>query len=252
MKVFVSWSKEPSKQIAEELRHTLAAFVPGAVAWMSEHDMQPGQRWNAQVADELADSKIAIICVTDNNSREPWLNFEAGAISTAMGGGFVNPILFGVELADVPGTLTQFQVTRFDQRGVFALIRALNRLKAQPESEYDLRERYDRLWPTFSAKISDIIGGGPAKHQVGQPESSSGDELSGEMLAVLKFMASCPQHLTLADVCKGLGMSQIRSQHHLDELILADYVRRIDSYYGPTLYAFDTEGRRLAVEKGWA
>ncbi len=37
---------------------------------VSDHDIEPGQQWNAQLTAELADSKIAVLCVIQQNCRE--------------------------------------------------------------------------------------------------------------------------------------------------------------------------------------
>jgi hypothetical protein len=179
MKVFISWSKEPAKSIAEELRHVLSAFVPGVEPWMSEHDLVPGQRWGQQIAEHLADAKIALICVTERNKAEPWLHFEAGAISNALGESFVHPVIFEAAVESVPATLTQFQVTRFTQQSFFSLVRTLNKLRDKPESEHDLRQRFDRVWPGMEATIKEKIAAAPPLDAPVRPTKPSVAKIPG-------------------------------------------------------------------------
>jgi hypothetical protein len=52
---------------------------------MSKEDIEAGQRWSVEIESHLDASAIGIICVTPENQSEPWLNFEAGAISKKVG-----------------------------------------------------------------------------------------------------------------------------------------------------------------------
>jgi hypothetical protein len=116
-----------------------------------------GMRWRNQIAEHLAVAKIALVRVTAQNKLEPWLHFEAGAISNALGENFVLPILFDTPADSGPGTLAQFQLTQFTSASFFSLIRTLNKLRDKPESAHDLRERFDRLWVGFEPEVRSIL-----------------------------------------------------------------------------------------------
>ncbi|AXF14805.1 toll/interleukin-1 receptor domain-containing protein [Paraburkholderia caledonica] len=252
MKVFISWSKEPSKAIAEELRHMLSAFVPGCEPWMSDHDLQPGQQWNAQLTAELVDSKIALICVTTINRTEPWLNFEAGAISNSLGGAFVHPVLFDVDASDIPSTLSQFQVTKFEEKRFFLLIRSLNRLLPQPEGEHDLRQRFDRLWPALQSAIGAHLQNhvpSPAKKVESKTLANDGGP-SEEAKVVLKAIA-LNENATLDDLVRITKLHRVRAEHHLDALLDAKLIRGIYNLVQPARYALADAGRALAVAQNW-
>ncbi len=81
MKVFISWSGDESRQIAEALRDWLATLSESVEPYMSARDNEAGVRWNSVISGELERSDFGILCVTPTNLQAPWLLFEAGALS---------------------------------------------------------------------------------------------------------------------------------------------------------------------------
>ena len=81
MKVFLSWSGERSRAVAEALREWLPFINAEIQPWMSGTDIEPGARWSNAIAEELDAISIGIVCVTRENQSSPWLNFEAGALA---------------------------------------------------------------------------------------------------------------------------------------------------------------------------
>ena len=76
-KVFISWSGEQSKTVAEAIRGWLRGFFAGDPdPWMSEHDIEAGERWGKKLNEELEQSSLGVVCLTPENIREPWILFE--------------------------------------------------------------------------------------------------------------------------------------------------------------------------------
>ncbi len=65
-------------------------------------------------------------------------------------------VLFDVAARVISSTLSQFQVTNFDAKRFFFLVRSLNRLRPQSDPEHDLQQRFDRLWPSFEIRSDHI------------------------------------------------------------------------------------------------
>jgi hypothetical protein len=81
MKVFISWSGDLSKNIAEIFRQWIPSVIQAVKPYYSPDDVTKGTRWSTEISKELDNSKIGIICLTRDNIEKPWIMFEAGAIS---------------------------------------------------------------------------------------------------------------------------------------------------------------------------
>ena len=68
MRVFISWSGARSKRLAFHLHQWLGAVVQRAEPWMSDRDLEAGQRWNEEISAKLKDTHFGIICLTRENS----------------------------------------------------------------------------------------------------------------------------------------------------------------------------------------
>jgi TIR domain len=112
MKVFVSWSGERSRLLAQALHSWLPLVLHYVKPWLSDADVSAGDRWATVVAKELETSNFGIICVTPENLNSPWVLFEAGALAKAMQGAKVIPLLFNLEFSDISGPLAQFQAKK--------------------------------------------------------------------------------------------------------------------------------------------
>jgi len=80
MKVFISWSGERSRIIAEALREWLPAVIQSADAWLSTQDIEKGSRPLDELTKELKGTSLGIVCLTPENLGERWIHFEAGAL----------------------------------------------------------------------------------------------------------------------------------------------------------------------------
>ncbi len=81
--IFISWSGEYSKRIAEELKQALEedVFKGGDIScFVSTQDIASGEDWYRKIRTELQASKLGIMCITKENVKAPWLYFEAGAL----------------------------------------------------------------------------------------------------------------------------------------------------------------------------
>jgi hypothetical protein len=173
MKIFISWSAERSKQVASALHEWLPLVLHYAEPWMSDVDIESGARGFAKIATELDGRNFGIICVTHENLRAPWINFEAGALSKSVEDGRVVPLLLGLDAKDVPPPLGQFQAKRIDKAGVKNLVFDINKACAEKIDEARLETLFDRLWDDFEAKILSI----PAAAQPSQALRKESDIL---------------------------------------------------------------------------
>ena len=157
MKVFLTWSGEKSKQVAEIMREWLPNVIQALEPWISSEDIEKGSQWSTDIASRLKESKAGIICVTETNMSAPWLNFEAGAISNRIGPALVCTFLTGPKSSDLTGPLALFQATLPTQSDVRRLLGSLNKaLEEKALHERKLDAAFGRWWPELEKNLESV------------------------------------------------------------------------------------------------
>jgi hypothetical protein len=156
MKVFISWSGERSQALAQALHDWIPLVLHNVEPWVSQADIEAGDRWAESVAKELADSNFGIICITHENVGSPWVLFEAGALAKSMQGSKVIPLLLDLDIRDITGPLAQFQAKKVDKTGVSEVIHSINETGNHAVPEARAKQLFDALWPEFEKKVGAI------------------------------------------------------------------------------------------------
>lgn len=78
MKVFLSWSGDRSRVVADVLRNWLPSVLQAVRPYFSPEDIEKGSKWSLEISRELDASDYGILCVTTENVASPWMLFEAG------------------------------------------------------------------------------------------------------------------------------------------------------------------------------
>jgi hypothetical protein len=192
MKVFLSWSGERSKNVAEALRAWLPDVIQDIVPWMSAADIQAGSRWNRRVQEELSESRFGIICLTPENQTALWILFEAGALAKTIEDTFVCPYLIDLEPSEIlQGPLTQFQAKKASEPGTFDLLKAINRAsKENALADDKLKRAFKRCWPELSKTLQSLPEAERTKVQ------RSTDEMIEEILVAVQ------------DIKRGVGQAE--------------------------------------------
>lgn len=166
MKVFISWSGSRSKSLANALRQWLPMVLQYVEPWVSDKDISAGERWAQAIAGELDAANFGIICITPENLNSEWILFESGALSKSMLDAKVIPLLFGLELSDLSGPLSQFQAQKVEEAGIMEVIRAINKVAEKPASLQIVDQLVPTLWPQLQETLSKIPAIAPAeKHK---------------------------------------------------------------------------------------
>ncbi len=183
MKVFLSWSGERSKSTAEALGNWTARVIQAVEPWISS-GMEKGTRWQSEIADRLEDAKVGIVCLTASNLSEPWILFEAGALSKTKGS-YVCTFLLDIAPADIEPPLGQFQHTVFTKQEVLKLMQTINRLvEANGErslSEENLGKVFETFWPQLEHELREIT-----ERKEGEVVRRSDRQLFEEILEILR------------------------------------------------------------------
>ncbi len=156
MKVFISWSGEQSEALAKALHRWLPLVLHYVDPWLSQADINAGERWGTKVAGELSLTNFGIICVTKSNINAPWLLFESGALAKSMEEGRVIPLLLDIDLKDIAGPLAQFQAKKIEKNGIKDVISAINKIAQNPVLDVRLEQLFESLWSGLETDITNI------------------------------------------------------------------------------------------------
>lgn len=154
MKVFISWSGQQSRIVAELLRDWLPSVLQNVEPWLSSEDITPGQRWLSEISARLEEAEVGIICLTAQNMKSQWLHFEAGAISKRQRGARVCVYAVDIEPAQIGGPLSQFQSTAATQEGTYRLLQSLNEALGTAGLQEDrLKRVFAMWWPDLDSRL---------------------------------------------------------------------------------------------------
>ena len=178
MNVFISWSKNLSKECAEILRDWIKCTLQASEPWVSSKDIDKGSLWFNEINDQLKDTKVGIVCLTKENKSNPWILFESGALAKGLSANRVCTFLIDLTPADLANPLAQFNHTMPNQEGMKSLLSTIN--KELGENALDdriLDQVFETYWPLFEKKFNEVIRDSPASDEL-EPTRSSDDILT--------------------------------------------------------------------------
>lgn len=158
MKVFISWSGERSKAVAELLSEWIPCVIQAVKPWISS-DIEKGSTWFKEITDALKDTSIGIICLTPENKDKPWILFESGALLSGLTEPRVCTFLIDLEYTDIVPPLSQFNHTVHLKADILKLFTTLNtQLKEEHKLEEKiLKKAFNTYWPDFDEKFKKIL-----------------------------------------------------------------------------------------------
>ncbi len=158
MKLFLSWSGPVSHKIATILRDWLPMVLQSVDPYVSSEDIDKGTRWSTDIAKELEESRYGVICVTHQNVKAPWINFEAGALSKTIDRSNVAPFLFNIKKSEIDGPLVQFQLTIYEKEDVKKLISSINNASdGQRLDQLKVDRTFDQWWPSLEKNLEEVL-----------------------------------------------------------------------------------------------
>lgn len=251
MRVFISWSGERSRRLAEAFKKWIPAVLQAARPYFTPADIEKGARWAAEIAKELEASKFGLIFLTSDNVEAPWIMFEAGALSKSIDKTRVVPLLFGLEPADIKGPLVQFQAAPFAREQILACVKAINAGIEAPLQSDVLESVFAKWWPDLEKEVGAILAEtGPKKSDRKQIRNDR--ELLEEVLelsrALHQKISTGPAHVSSSAVRDIVtGFSSLVDAVDVDTV--SDEVReKMQMMVGPLLYL----ARRIGGSPGEA
>lgn len=157
MKVFISWSGERSKKVADLLSSWLKCVLQASKPWISS-DMDRGVVWFNTINEALADTCTGIVCLTAENLSSPWILFETGSLSHGLTDKRVCTFLIDIKPADVEPPLSQFNHTEPNKTSILSLVKTINsRLGDKQLDAETLDTVFNTYYPQFEKQFNDII-----------------------------------------------------------------------------------------------
>jgi hypothetical protein len=163
MKVFISWSGEPSRSVAIILGDWLQLVVPFTQPYVSAENIDKGSRWATDMAGELQLANFGILCITKENASEPWIHFEAGALAKTVETSRVCPLLLNLRPAEIDkrNPLVLFQATVFEREDVWKLIQSVNKAGATPQPVPIIEKQFGAWWPQLERDVNAALAATP-------------------------------------------------------------------------------------------
>jgi len=158
MKVFLSWSGNRSREVANLLSDWLCCVIQASRPWISTRDLDRGSLWFGEINDQLKDTSVGIICLTQENKGRPWILFEAGALAKGLSTSRVCTLLIDLESKDIEDPLAQFNHTFPTKESVLGLVKTLNStLGINSLDPRILEQVFGTYWPQFEEKFKTIL-----------------------------------------------------------------------------------------------
>ncbi|MDP5144828.1 TIR domain-containing protein [Shewanella sp. ULN5] len=162
MKIFVSWSGQRSKAVAELISDWLKCVIQASQPWISTRDIDRGAIWFSEISDKLKDVSVGVVCLTQENKEKPWILFETGALAKGLTTNRVCTFLIDLKPEDLQDPLAQFNHTLPDKGSVWELTRTINDcLGDKALDERILRQVFDTYWPQFDKNFKEAIDKNP-------------------------------------------------------------------------------------------
>ena len=240
-KVFISWSGEFSKEIAQAIYQWLPNVIQAIDPYISVEGLRPGQVWDAALLNDLRSTDFGILCVSNDNQGAKWLNFEAGLFA-AIEGRPVVPILVDLSPGRVSGPIGHFHAKKMAEKEFFDVICDINGICEDPLTKDRLEYAFKLQWPNLDESIGKIkrnyLDTTDQKPTQQLPIESSTESMVEEILLILRSQQRQQSTVSgqtaeeLSDIAEDLHKLEYL-QSSMRRLIfkeLSEFNERINSY----------------------
>jgi TIR domain len=166
VRVFISWSGEPSRSIARALATWLSGLIQAVEPWMSDEEIGSGERWRDEIGTALDKTDFGIVCLTLANQRAPWLMFESGALAKHLRSARLIPLCIDLEPTDVSSPLSDWQARKLNREDMWKVVQDINGATPKPLTPEVLTKLFDLMWPGFEQEVT------KAKEKTPEPQES--------------------------------------------------------------------------------
>jgi hypothetical protein len=181
MLIFLSWSGPRAQAVAIALDKWLRNVVQTTRPWLSSDAIRAGDLFSGKISEAIATAGFCVVCVTPENSAEPWLNYEAGAIAERLKGRTCPYVLGSVDYSKLKSApLSRLQHCRADREGTRKLVHDIVAALEDSQRPLSVDDVFDKFWPDLEAAIAAI------PESDAKPEPLSEGQLKAEALDGIK------------------------------------------------------------------
>jgi hypothetical protein len=165
MKIFISWSNSPSKEIANAVKNFIDSIFSNKLAtFLSVKDISAGANGFNEIRKNLNDCSKCILCLVRNNIDSLWMSYEAGAISMHESKDNtcpIIPILFesiGDDKFD-HHPLHYIQREKFSKETMLHIVGDINSI-CPPEIKLEknaLERQFKHYWTSFNRSVDGLL-----------------------------------------------------------------------------------------------
>jgi len=187
MKIFISWSGERSRIIAEGLNSWLPKVIQAVKPFYSP-EIEKGTKGIEEINKTLEGTSFGIICLTPDNIESKWIHYEAGALSK-IEGARIWTLLHNLKHSDIVQPLAQFQHTLAKKQDIYKLLDSINTKLLEPLDKIVLGDAFERCWSDFEEILENadkVIDEKQGKDNQDVENIRSDREIINEMLELLR------------------------------------------------------------------
>ena len=101
-KIFISWSKNKSKELAEATKRFLENTLGNSIEFFFSPEMYKGTCADNEIHENLLECDKCLVCITSENFKNPWLLYEAGVVYGANYSKNNKSIVIPILFEDIP------------------------------------------------------------------------------------------------------------------------------------------------------
>ncbi|MDR2818466.1 MAG: toll/interleukin-1 receptor domain-containing protein [Endomicrobium sp.] len=190
MEIFISWSGERSKLIAEMLKLWLKMVIQSLKLWISSKNLDAGKRWENEIYEKLNSSNMGIICLTKENMNAPWILFETGMLLKGSSTDRIFTFLIDLEVTDITNEnpLSSFNHTSANKKeAMFKFVETINKISENKLDISVLKQTFDKNWEDFNSAYKKILEKTKTKSDKDIPKKRNEKEVLNDILDTVRF-----------------------------------------------------------------
>lgn len=158
MNLFISWSGEKSRKIADIFCDLLPQIINYITPWYSPQSIEAGSIWDSAINKALQ-TDFGLVILTEENKEKPWILFESGALSKGLDNSRLFTFLVDLAPNDLlHNPLTKFNHTVNNRESIFKLINTINNNLGDIKlNESTLDKVFLRIYPEIETRIDEVL-----------------------------------------------------------------------------------------------